>query len=42
VRVVVAYRMQDLAELAEDEVERDARIEREEALEHEQEEEAAR
>jgi multicomponent Na+:H+ antiporter subunit C len=41
-RVVVAYRMQDLAELAEDEVERDARIEREEGLEHEQEEEAAR
>jgi multicomponent Na+:H+ antiporter subunit C len=41
-RVVVAYRSQELDEVAEEEAERDERLEREDAGEHAQEEAAAR
>ena len=41
-RVVLAYRSQELDELAEEEAELDERLEREDAGEHEHEEEAAR
>jgi multicomponent Na+:H+ antiporter subunit C len=41
-RVVVAYRTQELSEVAEEEADRDARLEREEAGAHEAEEAAAR
>lgn len=41
-RVVVSYRTQELEDLAQEEAERDARLEREEAPEQELEEEAAR
>jgi multicomponent Na+:H+ antiporter subunit C len=41
-RVVVAYRSQELDEVAEEEVELDERLEREDAGEHAREEEAAR
>ena len=41
-RVVVSYRTQELSEMAEEEADRDARLEREEAASHEDEEAAAR
>jgi multicomponent Na+:H+ antiporter subunit C len=41
-RVVVSYRTQELSEVAEEEAERDARLEREEAAAHEAEDAAAR
>jgi multicomponent Na+:H+ antiporter subunit C len=41
-RVVVSYRTQELSEVAEEEADRDARLEREEAGAHEAEEAAAR
>lgn len=41
-RVVHAYRSQELDELAEEEAERDARLEREDAIAHQEEEAAAR
>ena len=41
-RVVVSYRTQELSEVAEEEADRDARLEHDEAAAHEAEEEAAR